>query len=182
MTEQTATISTVGPTKFCTACGRSLDARAEICPGCGVRQAPIRGAARPMAGSNASSSEISVGAVLLAGAAAVMGSVGYVWAVGTDGPTAAVTLGYAAGWAIPIAIVVVLYLARALSQQLVAGTLLGMGLVQFFGWLPTLLPDSSSTGVELYIWMTLASGVIAALAGLVATRTRRTMSDGASGV
>ena len=26
------------PTKFCTACGRLLDARAEICPGCGVRQ------------------------------------------------------------------------------------------------------------------------------------------------
>lgn len=24
--------------KFCFACGRALDARAEICPGCGVRQ------------------------------------------------------------------------------------------------------------------------------------------------
>lgn len=27
-------------TKFCSACGQVLDARAEICPHCGVRQAP----------------------------------------------------------------------------------------------------------------------------------------------
>jgi hypothetical protein len=27
-----------GPTKFCHACGQRIDARAEICPGCGVRQ------------------------------------------------------------------------------------------------------------------------------------------------
>jgi TM2 domain-containing membrane protein YozV len=27
------------PTKFCHACGQSIDARAEICPHCGVRQA-----------------------------------------------------------------------------------------------------------------------------------------------
>ena len=29
------------PTKFCHACGQSIDARAEICPKCGVRQAGI---------------------------------------------------------------------------------------------------------------------------------------------
>ena len=27
-----------GPTRFCFACGRNIDVRAEICPGCGVRQ------------------------------------------------------------------------------------------------------------------------------------------------
>ncbi|MFH4181154.1 zinc ribbon domain-containing protein, partial [Acinetobacter baumannii] len=26
------------PTKFCYACGQQIDARAEICPKCGVRQ------------------------------------------------------------------------------------------------------------------------------------------------
>lgn len=28
------------PTKFCHACGATVDARAEICPRCGVRQSP----------------------------------------------------------------------------------------------------------------------------------------------
>ena len=33
------------PTKFCFACGQSIDSRAEICPKCGVRQhtAPVAG-------------------------------------------------------------------------------------------------------------------------------------------
>jgi TM2 domain-containing membrane protein YozV len=34
------------PTKFCHACGRPIDARAEICPNCGVRQPFIPGMAR----------------------------------------------------------------------------------------------------------------------------------------
>lgn len=29
---------TVQPTKYCHACGKSIDSRAEICPHCGVRQ------------------------------------------------------------------------------------------------------------------------------------------------
>ena len=28
--------------KYCVNCGTSIDARAEICPGCGVRQPPLR--------------------------------------------------------------------------------------------------------------------------------------------
>jgi hypothetical protein len=32
----------VSPTKFCHACGDVIDARAEICPRCGVRQPPGR--------------------------------------------------------------------------------------------------------------------------------------------
>jgi hypothetical protein len=31
------------PTKYCFACGAVLDARAEICPKCGVRQQPLPG-------------------------------------------------------------------------------------------------------------------------------------------
>ncbi len=31
------------PTKFCTSCGEVIDARAELCPRCGVRQAPAVG-------------------------------------------------------------------------------------------------------------------------------------------
>lgn len=34
--------TTQGPQKFCHACGKQIDARAEICPGCGVRQASAR--------------------------------------------------------------------------------------------------------------------------------------------
>ncbi|HAV3169933.1 NINE protein [Acinetobacter baumannii] len=30
------------PTKFCYACGQQIDARAEICPKCGVRQQGVR--------------------------------------------------------------------------------------------------------------------------------------------
>ena len=41
MTMQTP--PTGAPTKFCHACGRQIDARAELCPGCGVRQAPAAG-------------------------------------------------------------------------------------------------------------------------------------------
>ena len=37
MSETTA--SPMPPQKFCHACGQSIDARAEICPKCGVRQA-----------------------------------------------------------------------------------------------------------------------------------------------
>ena len=32
------TDATTTTTRFCFACGRTIDARAEICPGCGVRQ------------------------------------------------------------------------------------------------------------------------------------------------
>ncbi len=35
------------PTKYCFACGSAIDARAEICPGCGVRQQPSAGAEPP---------------------------------------------------------------------------------------------------------------------------------------
>lgn len=31
-------MQTANPTKFCFACGQSIDSRAEICPKCGVRQ------------------------------------------------------------------------------------------------------------------------------------------------
>jgi|SRR5690606_15079131 len=34
---------TLAPTIFCFACGQPIDARAEICPKCGVRQKPVRG-------------------------------------------------------------------------------------------------------------------------------------------
>lgn len=38
----TADLQATGvPTKYCFACGQSIDARAEICPKCGVRQAGI---------------------------------------------------------------------------------------------------------------------------------------------
>lgn len=33
--------SVTRPTKFCSACGSTIDARAEICPRCGVRQLPV---------------------------------------------------------------------------------------------------------------------------------------------
>ncbi|KAF1020420.1 MAG: hypothetical protein GAK29_03642 [Acinetobacter bereziniae] len=32
----------MNPTKFCFACGQSIDYRAEICPKCGVRQNDVR--------------------------------------------------------------------------------------------------------------------------------------------
>jgi TM2 domain-containing membrane protein YozV len=39
------------PSKYCPSCGASIDARAEICPGCGVRQPPAGGEvkSRPLA-------------------------------------------------------------------------------------------------------------------------------------
>lgn len=33
----------IGPQVFCFACGKQIDARAEICPGCGVRQRTTTG-------------------------------------------------------------------------------------------------------------------------------------------
>lgn len=35
------------PTKYCFACGSAIDARAEICPKCGVRQQPPAGTGSP---------------------------------------------------------------------------------------------------------------------------------------
>jgi len=44
--------SSSSPTIFCFACGRQIDARAEICPGCGVRQRSAPSVATPAQSSN----------------------------------------------------------------------------------------------------------------------------------
>jgi len=53
----------VPPTKFCFACGESIDARAEICPKCGVRQVAPLGTAAPSdpAVRQASGNKVSAG-------------------------------------------------------------------------------------------------------------------------
>ena len=55
-------------TKYCFACGETIDARAEICPDCGVRQhAPPTGGLGPITASGKSRVAAALFAILLGG-------------------------------------------------------------------------------------------------------------------
>jgi hypothetical protein len=116
------------------------------------------------------SAAVSRVAGLLALASALLGPGGYLW--GTNdvlGSLDTVKWAFAAGWGIPLALAAVLYLARAVPAQLAAGVFLGMGIVQSFDWLPSVLPgEAGFDGVVSFVWFGLASGLLTVVAGVIA--------------
>ena len=149
-----------------------LDARAEICPYCGVREAPSPDhVAAVDARSERPGGTSSILAALLALAGALVGSIGYVWATSVDFTPSIYTWAFAAAWGIPLGLAAVLYAIRAIPRQIGAGVLIGIGLVGLSSWLPSLIPDASSSGVPAYVWTGVAAGAAALIAGLLAALT-----------
>jgi hypothetical protein len=161
--------------KFCFACGRAIDARAEICPACGVRQSPPGAPAvaaipltRPLVG-------VSIPAALLAFAASLIGALAVTWVNGNDfSLLAPFDWGWAAAWAVPLAIAALLYLRREMPSTVGAGVFLGMGILQVTSVLPNFLLSDPEVGVVATssTWVALASGVCAVVAGIVALQSR----------
>ena len=90
--------------KYCFACGKVLDARAEICPGCGVRQAPATVAGRGAASvPYQATGAAAIAAGLIAIVAALLGSAVYLWEYANLDPASfgASEWAFAAAWGIP---------------------------------------------------------------------------------
>ncbi|HUW17300.1 MAG TPA: zinc ribbon domain-containing protein [Actinomycetes bacterium] len=172
------TASVGGPTKFCVACGQTVDARAEICPACGVRQPWVAGVDNSATEQPRTTGTVSLAAGLLALLSAAIGSVGYIWAystLSTDMPSR--TYAYAAALALPVAVVSLAYLGRSMSGRLAGGVLIGFGMLELVELIASSLPlDGSSFDPNVITWVLLASSVVAIVAGLLAAATARTGS------
>jgi hypothetical protein len=65
--------------KYCTDCGTVINARAEICPNCGVRQLPPRGALGPTTASGRNRIAAGLFALLLGGVGIHKFYLGRIW-------------------------------------------------------------------------------------------------------
>jgi hypothetical protein len=164
------------PTKFCVACGQTVDARAEICPACGVRQPWIAGSNQPTIEQRPAGGAASPAAGLLGLASAAIGSAGYLWAYSglSNGDLPERAYAYAAAVGVPVAVVSLAYLARSMSGLLAGGVRIGFGwfgLVQVTaGFLPL---DGSTFDPNALFWVLLATSVLAMVAGLLAVTAAR---------
>jgi hypothetical protein len=156
------------PTKHCTTCGRVLDARAELCPGCGVRQAA------PMAPAVVAV-PVPPLAVLSPGHARseLAGALGVLSAVLFAIPflflgSRYTSLPAAEGlWAVVVLLVSLGYLGGVLAPRLGAGILIGLGL-HVISYASTMLTVYG--GIELRRWEVLvfiAANLAALAAGIV---------------
>ena len=161
------------PTKYCVACGRLLDARAEICPGCGVRQQMVPGLAAPVAVGQSPSRTGSVSglAVALSLLAALVGSVGQILLRGSMADV--FTYAFAAAWGLPLVGVAVAYLSRMASANTAAGGMLGIGLLGLGQTAARLVYGlSEGWGPSLFTALDDGSAGLAVLASLAALRAR----------
>lgn len=173
------TAAVAGPTKFCVACGQTVDARAEICPACGVRQPWVAGVDNSATEQAHAAGTVSNAAALLGLLSAVIGSVGYIWAYSSlstdDLPSRAYA--YAAALALPVAVVSLAYNGRAMSGRLAGGVLIGFGMFGLVELIASSLPlDGSSFDPSAVVWVWLATSVVAIVAGLLAAANARASS------
>jgi hypothetical protein len=108
-------------------------------------------------------------AIGIALTAALISVAGNAWAiVEFHTPLTTPTLAFVAAWAVPVVIVALLSPAKRRYVPLAAGTLVGLGLGQFFNYLPVVIAQEGLVGTPAYVWLELAAGLIAVAAGLIA--------------
>ncbi len=121
---ETSTSPSVPASKFCFACGRTLDARAEICPACGVRQTMgPADANRESAGVEPSSASVP-GALV-----AIVASIGWgvaLWSSSSVTSALDQVVDIAA-YVLPICLVAALHLGGVIGRRVAAGFMLGAG-------------------------------------------------------
>jgi hypothetical protein len=144
----------------------------------GVLAAPWR---TGTAGRDAISRDAAIGAFLLGVAAAVVAAVGYfVWVdpffldLATRLPETWSTqfLLLTFGWPAVVAMLAVLHFANVLPRHIVAGALVGTGVVHIvYSLLPLLDPIGEQPQGLAFIYVPLAAGVLALIAGIVGAQT-----------